>query len=123
MNNDQLQQLAEEKYPDAEPDKMEEWMSSEIVALKRSCHISGYTDAMKNIEEEYSDEALEEFADAVGEEIALASDASSEVERLRKALADIAAMKLLPGETDHKYAYNRCWRIAIDALKLTRLRP
>jgi hypothetical protein len=55
----------------------------------------------------------------VGEQMALwmQQNQSSEVDRLRKALADIAAMKLLPGETDHKYAYNRCWHIAIDTLK------
>lgn len=35
---------------------------------------------------------------------------------LIEALEQIQKMKPLPGETDYKYAYNRCWHIATDAL-------
>lgn len=35
---------------------------------------------------------------------------------LVQALRDIIEMKLEPGEKDYKYAFNRCWHIATEAL-------
>jgi hypothetical protein len=37
-------------------------------------------------------------------------------QQMLEALKKIAAMKLNPDETDYKYAFNRCWHIAVEAI-------
>lgn len=44
---------------------------------------------------------------------------SKRVKELEEALENIMKMKLLPNESDYKYAYNRCWHIADKALNQT----
>lgn len=89
MNKQEIEAKAKSEYSYEYGDHM--YFNGDVTDEKRDAFIEGALWMQQNIEEEYSDEALEEFADAVGEEIALASDASSEVERLRKERDELLA--------------------------------
>lgn len=46
---------------------------------------------------------------------ALLEEKDEEIERLKTALDQINMATRLPGETDDKYLFNRCWHIANEA--------